>query len=93
VLNWRKTAEVIHSGKTTQYLPQNNVYVYFRYTDNETVMVVLNNSTEDQELDWSRFEESVGDYNVGMEVIEGYTVDLYAPLKVSAKQAMIIELK
>lgn len=93
VLNWRKTAEVIHSGKTTQYLPQNNVYVYFRYTDNETVMVVLNNSTEDQELDWSRFEESVGDYNVGMEVIEGYAVDLYAPLKVSAKQAMIIELK
>jgi hypothetical protein len=28
------------------YIPENNVYVYFRYTDNKTVMVLMNNSNE-----------------------------------------------
>jgi hypothetical protein len=29
----------------THYI-QNNVYVYFRYTDNKTVMILMNNSNE-----------------------------------------------
>jgi hypothetical protein len=35
-----------HFGKMTHYIPENNVYVYFRYTDNKTVMVLMNNSNE-----------------------------------------------
>jgi hypothetical protein len=34
-----KTNEAVHFGKMTHYIPENNVYVYFRYTDNKTVMV------------------------------------------------------
>lgn len=33
LLNWRKNAEVIHTGKLTHYAPMKGVYVYFR--DNE----------------------------------------------------------
>jgi hypothetical protein len=40
-----KTNEAVHFGKMTHYI-QNNVYVYFRYTDNKTVMVLMNNSNE-----------------------------------------------
>jgi hypothetical protein len=40
-----KTNEAVHFGKMTHYIPENNVYVYFRYTDNKTVMI-LNNSNE-----------------------------------------------
>jgi glycosidase len=31
LFNWRKTKSVIHSGKMKHYIPENNVYVYFRY--------------------------------------------------------------
>jgi hypothetical protein len=41
-----KTNEAVHFGKMTHYIPENNVYVYFRYTDNKTVMVLMNNSNE-----------------------------------------------
>jgi hypothetical protein len=30
----------------THYIPENNVYAYFRYNNNETVMVLINNSNE-----------------------------------------------
>jgi hypothetical protein len=36
----------VHFGKMTHYIPENNVYVYFRYTDNKTVMVLMNNKRD-----------------------------------------------
>jgi hypothetical protein len=53
-----KTNEAVHFGKMTHYIPENNVYVYFRYTDNKTVMVLMNNSNEIQTIKTARFQES-----------------------------------
>ncbi|MEA3451888.1 MAG: glycoside hydrolase family 13 protein, partial [Bacteroidota bacterium] len=41
--NWRKTNKAATDGKLLHFLPHDNVYVYFRYTDDEAVMVLLNN--------------------------------------------------
>jgi glycosidase len=57
LLNWRKTQPVIHVGKFKQFVPENNVYVYFRYDEQETIMVVLNNSTKEESIHLSRFQE------------------------------------
>lgn len=94
LLNWRKSAEVIHSGKTTHFLPERNVYVYFRYNDSEKVMVVLNNSVEDQEIKLDRFSEMISDKTDGKCVLTGKEIDLKAgTFKVTAKSAYIYELK
>ena len=37
ILNWRKTKEVIHTGKLMHFIPENNMYVYFRYNDAESL--------------------------------------------------------
>ncbi|MFM8243764.1 MAG: cyclomaltodextrinase C-terminal domain-containing protein, partial [Crocinitomicaceae bacterium] len=71
IWNWRKGKSVIHSGAFTQFLPQNNVYVYFRYNENETIMVILNNSSEEQRLDPKRFSEVINKKKYGVEVISG----------------------
>ena len=52
-----KNKEVIHTGKLTHYIPENNVYVYFRHNDKETVMVVINNAPDTQKLN-TRFQET-----------------------------------
>ena len=44
ILNWRKTKDVIHTGKLKHYIPADGIYVYFRYNNDESVMVVLNNN-------------------------------------------------
>ena len=49
LLNWRKGKDVIHDGKLKQFIPDNGLYVYFRYNDKESVMVILNNSSTSHE--------------------------------------------
>jgi hypothetical protein len=60
-----KTNEAVHFGKMTHYIPENNVYVYFRYTDNKTVMVLMNNSNEIKTIKTARFQESIKGYTTG----------------------------
>lgn len=93
VFNWRKNKEVIHTGKTMQFVPENNVYVFFRYNEDEKVMVVLNNTVEEQELQLSRFSEMIKDYTKGKEVITNRNIPLTDNLKISGKSSMIIELE
>ncbi len=57
LLNWRKAKSVIHNGKFMHFIPENGTYVYFRYTDSESVMVILNNNNEAKTLDTKRFNE------------------------------------
>jgi glycosidase len=50
LLNWRKNNSIIHEGKLVQFLPENNVYVYFRVKGKEKVMVVINNSDKEEKI-------------------------------------------
>ncbi len=42
VLNYRKSSEAIHSGKTIHFAPKNGVYVLFRVKGDEIFTVILN---------------------------------------------------
>ncbi|MAQ76423.1 MAG: alpha-amlyase [Aquimarina sp.] len=93
VLNWRKQNEVIHTGKLLQYIPFDNVYVYFRYNDSKRVMVVINNNPNDQKLNMDRFSEGLANYKNGTDIITNNNLDLTEELFIPAKTSMIIELK
>jgi glycosidase len=93
LFNWRKSKKVIHGGKTTQYVPENNLYVYFRYDESEKVMVILNNSRDMQKLETARFAESIGDAKTGRDVISGQTFDLSGEIPVEGKTPLILELR
>lgn len=101
LLNWRKDQKVIHEGKLLQYVPQNNVYVYFRYLEPvkemvqpaEVIMVVINNSTKEQTLSWSRFTEGFKGYDKGKDVLTNQTFDFEVPNgSIPAKTSYIIKL-
>ena len=93
ILNWRKTSEVIHSGKLKHFAPEDGVYVYFRYNQNHKVMVVMNKNSQEKTIDTNRFSEIMGNCTSGKEVISGTTITDLKNLKVPAMSAMIIELK
>jgi len=93
LLNYRKNKEVLHFGKLLQFLPENNVYVYFRYNENERVMVVINNNTEVQELELSRFSEGLDGISSGLDVITGEQVNLSNSLSIKGKSSLVIELQ
>ena len=93
ILNWRKNTNVIHTGKTMQFLPENNVYVYVRYNDTQKVMVIINNNPQAQELQLSRFAEILKNSTSGIDIISGNTVPLKGKLKVKGKSSLILEMK
>ncbi|TCO09686.1 glycoside hydrolase family 13 protein [Natronoflexus pectinivorans] len=94
VLNYRKNSHVIHHGNTLHFVPQNEVYVYFRYLDGEAIMVMMNNNDENNtEVDMSRFNEILANYSGGREIVTGKRYEKLDKITVPAKSALIIELK
>ncbi len=93
IQNWRKTATVIHNGKLMHFIPENGTYTYFRYTDDEAVMVILNKNTETKIIKTGRFEEVISGYTSGKEIISGKQISDISEITVPAKSAVIIELR
>jgi glycosidase len=94
VAEWRKTNKAVTEGKLMHFIPENNVYIYFRYTDNEAVMVMMNNhNTDSRTVDLKRFAEILNGYSGGKFIPTNEAVDLSKSLVVPKKSAVIIELQ
>ena len=92
LLNWRKGASAVHSGKLLHYLPENGIYVYFRSHAAQRLMVVLNKNPESQALNLARFEESLAGAKLATDVLSKARFSLDKTLAVPARSAMILEL-
>ncbi|NQZ75470.1 MAG: glycoside hydrolase family 13 protein [Ekhidna sp.] len=92
ITNWRKGSKAIHEGKLTHFIPENNVYVYFRYTEQECVMVIINGDQEEKEIDPSRYAEFLSKFTRGINIMDGSIVDIEKNFKVNGKTTSIYEL-
>lgn len=93
LFNWRKNKSVIHNGKMTHYVPDNNVYVYFRHNETESVMVIINNSAETQTFAPTRFKENIQNFRFGLDIITNKTIDVQKDITIEPKSVFILELK
>lgn len=93
LLNWRKGKKVIHEGKTIHFGPAQGVYVYFRYTGTETVMVVLNKNNQTMKLDTNRFAEVLSKKKTAQDIITGDRFELEKGLDIPARSAWVLEIK
>ena len=93
LFQWRKTNEAVHFGKMKHYIPENNVYVYFRYTDDKSVMVIVNNNVENQTIKTNRFQESIQNYTSGKDVLSDKSIDLKNDISIEGKSVVVLELK
>lgn len=93
LINWRNGNPVIHNGQLLHFVPQNNVYTYFRMNNEKTVMVVLNNNTSNQTFDPSRFNQVLSAFKSGTDVMNGNRFDVTKPFELNGKTALVLELK
>lgn len=93
LLNWRKTSEAVHNGNLLHFAPVEAIYVYFRFTDNEKVMVVMNKNDEERKIDTSYYQEGIGSAVQAKNIFEGTVSDLSDGLTVPGKSAVIFELE
>ncbi len=92
LLNYRKNNAVLQSGKMTQFIPENGVYVFFRYKDEKTVMVICNNNEKETVLNTERFSECIKKFSFGMDITCGKSYDIQQKIKVAGKTVLLLEL-
>lgn len=93
LLQWRKTATAVHNGKLTHFIPNDGVYVYFRYNDQQKVMVVMNKNEKSTTLELKRFEEMLQGTTEGKDVATSKTYSLKEKIDVPAMEVLILEVK
>ncbi len=91
---WRAGSEAVSRGKMMQFVPeQNGVYVYFRYTENESAMVVMNPSDNEEHIDTGRFEERTAGYRQAVNVLTGEKFPLRPSMRIPARTCLVLELE
>ena len=93
LLNWRKTASAVHSGKLMHFAPDRGTYTYFRYNDKQTVMVVMNKQAQAVTLDLARFHEVLPAHTTATEVVSGKTITLHNTLTVPARGTLVLDIR
>ncbi len=93
LIHWRNANEVIHTGKYTHFIPSDAIYVYFRYNDEKTVMVIMNNNEGKKTIETKRYHEFLGKYSKGYEVITDQPLANLSTVTLEGKSVAIIELK
>lgn len=91
--NYRKQHEVLQTGKLMQYVPENGIYVYFRYNDAKTVMVILNANDTPQSLATKRFTERINGFNKALDIITDKEQSITDTISIPANTTLVLELK
>lgn len=74
--NYRKQSSAITTGKMMQFVPEDGVYVYFRYDNKQTMMVVMNTAKENKNIALKRFEERTKGFSKMKNIVTGAVSDL-----------------
>ena len=88
--NFRKKSSAITKGAFMQFVPDDGLYIYFRYDAKQTIMCVMNTSNKNKEVDFSNFTERTSGYKAGKNIVTGVTVA--NKFTIPAKRMWILEL-
>jgi glycosidase len=90
---FRKNSSAIKTGKLMQFVPEDGVYVYFRYDAKQTVMCIMNTNDKEMELNTARFEERLKGFAKAKDVITAQTTTIEDKIKIPAKTQLVLELQ
>ena len=93
VLNYRKTSEAIHKGKTIHFSPMDGIYVLFRIMKEEVVVLIINKNKSPKNLDLQRFEEIGIDGKKLKNIVSGETIIWKDKIKLSSKGSILLTSK
>lgn len=93
LLNWRKDSKAVHSGSLKHFTPQDNVYVYNRIKEEESVLVIINNKPETSEINMARYQEVLEGYTAATDIISGKAITDLENIQVEGNSSMVLELR
>ncbi|MBQ3699396.1 MAG: glycoside hydrolase family 13 protein [Prevotella sp.] len=94
LLQWRQGNETVIRGYQTQFIPYKGVYVVTRRWHRNTVMTILNGTSQEAVLEVKRYAEVLGDgqdLKRVRDIPTGRYYDLTKDLKLKPRQTLVLE--
>lgn len=91
--SYRKTSSALQTGKLMQYLPDDGLYVYFRYDANNTVMCVMNCSKTDKIIDFNKYAERTNGFTKATNVIDEKVLNTSDKPVIGSYEMWVMEMK
>ncbi|MBS1754393.1 MAG: glycoside hydrolase family 13 protein [Ferruginibacter sp.] len=89
--NFRKSSSALTTGKMMQYLPDDGLYVYFRYDNEQTIMVVMNTAKVEKKVSIDNYKERTGGFTTFKNVITKETGTL-ADFNIGSYKTVVYQL-
>lgn len=95
LLKWRRNHPVMANGHLVHYTPDNDTrcYVYAKTDGKNTVLVMLNGSDSEKQVDMKRFSEVIGTHTMGQDAITGKQINLTEKVAIPSRGVWVLDLK
>ncbi len=92
LLHYRYRTPALYAGRLMHFVPEQGVYVYFRYNTDKTIMTVINTANEMRILPLERFAERLKGFRQAQDVLTGRLLPLGENLTVGPYTPLVLEL-
>lgn len=93
IQSWKQNSPAFKEGKMMQFIPQEGIYAFARYsTDGSAAFIIYNSNKELKNINTTRFQDIFQNKKMGKNILTDQNIDLKT-LSLKAKELMIIELK
>ncbi len=90
---WRKKNTWIGSADLTQFVPENNTYIYFRSHEGHTLMCIYNGNEVEHELDTHRFQECLKGRSVSKNILSGAKIVIGKKMTLPPRSVTLLEIQ
>jgi glycosidase len=97
LIQYRNSTPALQTGKLMQFAPvdrepEKGIYVYFRYDEAKTIMVILNFSEQSKVLNTARYQERMAGFRQAKNVLSGDIISDLSQLQIPADAPVVLEL-
>ena len=91
--NFRRNSSSLKTGNTTQYVPDDGLYVYFRYDQNQTIMCIMNTNENDREIDFSKYDQRTQGFTKARSVIGNESYQTSEKTTIPGNRMWVLEMQ
>jgi neopullulanase len=91
--NFRKTSGALKTGRRMHYVPEDGLYVYFRYDSVQTIMCVMNTSKDKRTLDFSKYNERTSGFRNARNVVTNQQISAAGTVQIDGTEMWVLELQ
>jgi glycosidase len=91
IQTWKANSPAFKEGKLMQFIPQDGIYAFARYTGNDVAFIIFNSNKTKKTISTTRFQDILKGKTSGRNIIDNRKVDMNT-IEIGAKELLIIEL-